>query len=55
MITTNINSRSVDKWYKWYNLVLKDIEDSMVLNEDQKTAITGGNAVKLLGINVEGK
>ena len=35
--------------------VLKDIEDSMVLNEDQKTAITGGNAVKLLGINVEGK
>ena len=35
--------------------VLKDIEDAMVLNEDQKTAITGGNAVKLLGINVEGK
>ena len=35
--------------------VLKDIEGSMVLNEDLKTAITGGNAVKLLGINVEGK
>ncbi len=35
--------------------VLKDIEDSMVLNEDQKAAITGGNAVKLLGINLEGK
>ncbi len=31
--------------------VLKDIEDSTVLNEDQKIAITGGNAVKLLGIN----